>query len=339
MHHSIKQHVALSDKNWFQTGGAAHYYAAPTSALEFQIALDFATKHNLALFILGEGANILISDEGFQGLVIQPKLKYIDQINTDASHVLVTAGSGVTIPDLIMYCLDHNIGGLEEFSGIPGSVGGATYINLHYFDFLLSHFLISARVIDKNTNEILEVTTDWFEFGYNKSKLIDSNYYLIDATFNLRQLSELETAYAKGRSVEIIRHRNKRYPQSHTCGSFFRNFHTDEVILEQQDKKIIYVAYYLDKVGIKGNLTIGGASVSYQHANMIVNTGNATTTDIIALARMMQKKVYEAFKIIPQPECRLIGFSEYPLYKDHYQLEEVIAVSSLKLSQGHQERH
>ncbi len=80
-------------------------------------------------------------------------------------------------------------------------------------------------------------------------------------------------------------------------------------------KNLYYVAYYLDKLGIKGELSVGGAQVSHQHANMIVNRGTATTSDIVTLARTMQKLVYDEFGIIPQPECRLIGFSEYPLLK------------------------
>src|SRR5690606_7761801 len=100
---------------------------------------------------------------------------------------------------------------------------------------------------------------------------------------------------------------------ANTCGSFFRNFLPHEVTLEIHDKKIIFVAYYLDKIGIKGSLQKGGALVSRQHANMIVNTGNATSSDVIAIALEMQKLVYEQFGIIPQPECQLVGFKEYPL--------------------------
>jgi UDP-N-acetylmuramate dehydrogenase len=76
---------------------------------------------------------------------------------------------------------------------------------------------------------------------------------------------------------------------------------------------MIYTAYYLDKIGAKGTLKVGGALVSHQHANMIVNAGNATSTDIITLARTLQEKAKELFNIVPQPECRLIGFKEYPL--------------------------
>ena len=90
-------------------------------------------------------------------------------------------------------------------------------------------------------------------------------------------------------------------------------FMTNEVTIESNGKKMIFVAYYLDKIGVKGALSVGDAIVSYQHANMLVNRGNATTQDIITLARTMQELVHKEFGIIPQPECRLIGFKEYPL--------------------------
>ncbi len=309
----IQKNISLADKNWFQTGGNARFFSEPTNADEFAHALAYAREHNLDLFLLGQGANILISDDGFDGLVIRPKLTLTTQTPIEHNDVLVTAGAGVTMPDLIEWCLDHNIIGLEEFSGIPGTVGGSVYINLHYFQFLLAQFLVSARVINKHTGEVIEVDTNWFNFGYNQSTLHAKDYFLVDATLKLKQATDIETAYARGRRVEIIRHRTARYPSTHTCGSFFRNFHSDEVSLESNGKKIIWVAYYLDKIGVKGNLQIGDAVVSYQHANMLVNQGRATSTDIINLARQMQKLVHENYGITPQPECQLVGFKQYPL--------------------------
>lgn len=309
----IQNKVQLSDKNWFRTGGPARFFSNPQSPKEFQESLIFAQKNNLPIFLLGEGANILISDEGFDGLVIQPKLKAIEIRDFNTTHALVKADAGVTMPDLINFCLAHNLSGLEEFSGIPGTVGGSVYINLHYFQFLLSQFLVKADVIEKTTGSLLNVTTSWFNFGYNLSTLQENNYYLISATFKLKKISDLEKAYAQGRSTEIIRHRASRYPSKNTCGSFFRNFNDDEVTLISNGKKLIFVAYYLDKIGVKGTLKHGNAIVSYQHANMIVNQGAATTKDIINIARDMQQKVYDNFGIIPQPECRLVGFKKYPL--------------------------
>lgn len=310
---TIQTNIPLHDKNWFRTGGPARFYAEPCYEETFQLALEFACKNNLDVFVLGEGANILISDKGFDGLVIRPKLWSIMIDPEDADCALVTAEAGVTMDELIEYCLSKNVIGLEEFSGIPGTVGGSVYINLHYFQFLLAQFLVRATVIERSTGIVKTVDPAWFNFGYNQSALHDETHYLIAATFKLKPATDLETAFARGRRTEIIRHRTSRYPSKNTCGSFFRNFHEDEVTIESNGRKMIFVAYYLDKIGVKGTLTHGDAIVSYQHANMLVNRGNAKTQDIIDVARTMQELVHKEFGIIPQPECRLIGFKEYPL--------------------------
>ena len=312
----IQTNVSLADKNWFRTGGKAAYWAAPKTALQMKKVMAFAFDRGLPYFMLGSGANILISDKGFGGLVICPRLHEIFHQPIDGNKVLLTAGAGVTLNDLIVYSLHNSLSGLEEFSGIPGTVGGAVFINLHYFEYLLSDFLVSARVLHVNTQEISTVDTAWFSFGYNSSKLHDRDYILLDATFCVAMVNEQKISYAWGRRDEIIRHRAKRYPTQSTCGSFFRNFYENEVSLEVHGKKVIWVAYYLDRVGVKGDLSVGNASVSHQHANMIVNKGDATAADIVILAREMQKRVWDQFRLLPQPECQLVGFSEYPLLKE-----------------------
>lgn len=311
----VQEHVSLHDKNWFATGGPARFFAEPRTTDEFQHVLSFARMHSLDVFILGMGANILVADSGFDGLVIRPYLKSIYHIDAENAleYAYVHAQAGVSMDDLIVYCLQHNLIGLEEFSGIPGTVGGSMYINLHYFQALLEHFLINAQVIDASTGNLLTVDKEWFAFGYNQSTLQKKEHYLVSATFGLKKVSAEETAYARGRRTEIIRHRTARYPTHYTCGSFFRNFYDHEVTLTSGNKKLIWVAYYLDKIGVKGELRVGNAVVSYQHANMIVHDGTATSNDIVTLARHMQDKVYNYFNITPQPECQLIGFKEYPL--------------------------
>jgi len=306
----IQENISLHDKNWFNTGGSARYFCQPASESDFKKACNFANDNNLDIFVLGEGANVLINDTGFDGLVIRPALK---DIIFEREEALVSAGAGVNIQNLIDTCLDNQLLGLEEFSGIPGTVGGGVYINIHYFQFLLSDFLVSARVFDCLTGEIYDVGVSWFDFGYNQSKLIDKKHYVIRATFQLKKGDQLASAYAKGRRDEIIRHRRQRYPYSNTCGSFFRNFHDDELAFKINGKKVSFVAYYLDKIGVKGQLKFGGAAVSHQHANMIVTSENATARDVIAAARKMQDLVQEQFGILPQSECQFIGFKEYPL--------------------------
>lgn len=314
----IQNNVSLADKNWFKTGGYAQFFCEPKTSHEFSTAIQYAHKHQLPITLLGHGANVLISDEGVNGLVIRSHLNQLTITLHDNEQSLVTAGAGIGIHELIEFCLDNQLIGLEEFSGIPGTVGGAIFINLHYFEFLIAQFLVNAHVVHAKTGEIKLVDKDWFCFGYNSSTLHSREWYLSDATFILKNASLTETAFARGRRHEIIRHRTRRYPTQGTCGSFFRNFKDHEVELVINNKKMIFVAYYLDKIGIKGTLRIGGAQVSHQHANMIVNTGNATSSDIITLARTMQHLVYQQFKIIPQPECELIGFSLYPLMQSFF---------------------
>lgn len=308
----IKKNIPLHDKNWFKTGGPARYFAEPKNSQEFIDCLEFAEKNNLDLFILGSGANVLISDDGFDGLVIHPALCDISLKDGDKEHQLVCAGTGVSIEQLIAYCLENNLLGLEEFSGIPSTIGGALYNNLHYFQVFISDFLVNGTIIDKNTKKIKTVDASWFELGYDQSKLHDKQQFLLDATFKLKKATDLEIAYAQGRRQEIIRHRLARYPSAGTCGSFFRNFHPDEVTLQipGTDKKMIFVAYYLDKIGVKGALGVGEAVVSHKHANMLVNKGGARSADLIKLARTMQEMVYEKFGILPQPECELVGFKD-----------------------------
>jgi len=302
----IEKNVSLKEKNWFQTGGPAEFYCQPKTSDDFCKAIEFAKEKNFKITILGQGANVLISDNGVKGLVIHPKISEIR-----SEDFFVTAGSGVTIQELIDWCLKNNLVGLEEFSGIPGSIGGAAYINVHYFNFFISQFLVSGQVVNKKTSVIKTVENGWFEFGYDESKLQEKDWFLVSATFKLKKVNKIQAAYAKGRSDEIIRQRNSRYPNSHTCGSFFRNFNEDEL----HGRKIIFVAYYLDKLGIKGELSHGGAVVSHKHANMLVNKSNATSNDIITLARKMQRLVFNKFGLIPVSECQFLGFDDYPLHR------------------------
>ncbi|MCK4651242.1 UDP-N-acetylmuramate dehydrogenase [Candidatus Babeliales bacterium] len=310
----IKKNISLKNKNWFRTGGSAKYFAEPKNINEFKITLEFAQKNNLEIFVLGGGANILISDYGFDGLVTKPDMKKINII-TKKNYCLVQSECSVTIQDLIDHCIKNNIIGLEEFSNIPGTVGGSIYINIHYFDYFLSDFLYSATIINKKTDKSYCVDKNWFNFGYDKSKLQNKEHFLINATFKLKKANDIETAYCKGRRDEIIRQRTRRYPTSNTCGSFFRNFNEKEINFKIHNKKILFVAYYLDKIGIKGELRYKNAIVSEKHSNMIVTLKNTKSSDVINLAKKIQKLTFKKYGIIPQPECQLIGFKKYPLFQ------------------------
>ena len=307
----IEKNTPLANKNWFKTGGPAKFFCEPQTNEECFQAAEFAKKIGAKTFVLGHGANILISDEGFDGLIIKP---HLNNLNFDLESQRVTAGAGISINDLIEKTLKNGLAGLEVFSGIPGTVGGATAMNIHYFESELSDFVVEAEIVELSTGKIFKVDKKWFDFGYGKSALLSGLYMLLQTTFQLKKVSENESAFARGRAHEIIRHRSRRYPPANTCGSFFKNFDTErEVQFIKSNTKVPYVAYYLDQLGIKGALSVGGAAVWHSHANMIVSSQGAKSSDIISLACKMQKLVEKNFGIIPKPECQLIGFKTNPL--------------------------
>lgn len=309
----MKENISLADKTWFKTGGCARFFAEPSSATALHDALAFAQKGAIPVHILGDGANTLVSDEGFSGLIIKPAFNEMAIIEQSGESVSIRAGSGVKVGDLIEYCLSQGAIGLEEFSGIPGTVGGSVYNNLHYFEYAFSDFVTTAEIMNISTGVVDTVGKEWFNFGYDFSKLHAKEHVVLSVTFTLKSADALAIAYARGRRVEIIRHRVKRFPQTNTCGCFFRNFHENEVTLVINGRKMIYVAYYLEMLGVKGTLRVGNAMVSSQHANMIITLSDAKSADIIAVARTMQELVLKQYGIIPKPECELVGFTTYPL--------------------------
>lgn len=312
---SVHENVPLHDTVWFQTGGVARWYAEPITSLEFQELVRWAHKYQIPVDVIGEGSNLLVADTGVPGLVLRPRNLDIRSTMISDTEMLVTFGSGVTLHEAIEYSLTQGLLGLEEFSGIPGTIGGAVFINVHYFQYLLSHFLVAATIVNRATGDLAIVDATWFNFGYNMTRLHERTHYLVDATFLLKRVDMHIAAFAGGRRAEIIRHRRQRYPYTRTCGSFFRNFYPEEVTMTSNGKKLIYIAYYLDKLGVKGTLSWGNALISHQHANMIVTQPGATSDDVIQLARTMQQMVHDTFGIMPQPECQFLGFPVYPLLR------------------------
>jgi UDP-N-acetylmuramate dehydrogenase len=310
----ICESVSLSDKNWFGTGGSAEFFAEPKTIDQMRAAFLWAQTNNKLVTVIGKGANLLIADSGIKGLVIRPSLVDIFVQEESESTVLVTVGAGYDMAELIEWCFAHGFIGLHEFSGIPSSIGGAVYINLHFFQFLIDQSIVSATVMDLHGN-LFYVDRNWFCFAYDYSKLHEKNYYLVNVTFRLQKADQLTVAYQRGRADEIKRYRAHRYPTKNTCGSFFRNFFPSEVSLEIGGKKAIWAAYYLDQVGVKGSVSFGGAMVSHQHANMIVTdpSKNPTSQDIIDCAREGQRRVFEKYGILLKPECQLLGFQQNPV--------------------------
>lgn len=312
----ISQKISLKKYNWFELGGDACYFAQPKNIIELESVINFSHENTLPIKILGLGANVLISDAGYNGIIIKLPDHNISHYYIDKDTGILQADAGCTIEALIEYSLNKCfLFGLEEFSGIPSTVGGALFINLHYYSFLISQFIYNAHIYDINEKKFFTVTADWFEFGYDSSKVKNNKkYIIISASFILKRNNLLYAEYAKGRSIEIIRHRQNRYPYQKTCGCFFKNITIEEAPTNHEGKKILSAGYYLDKIGLKGELKMNNCSVSSRHANMLIHNGSGTANDIIEIAKIMQKSIYDKYGFLLEPECELIGFDKYPLY-------------------------
>lgn len=315
MQMDIRENISLREYTWFKTGGAARWFCTPSCPDDYVEAVQFAHAHDAPLCVLGEGANVLVNEDGVDALVIHP-------INTDISVepceddtrcLRVHAGAGAKVQDVIDAALDAGATGLEVFSGIPGTIGGAVFINIHYFDAFLADFFTRAHVCTFADGRIHSFPKDWFDFGYDLSTLHQGNDILIDAEFTLSRANDEEIAYARGRRDEIIRHRERRYPTERTCGSFFQNFTNENNLHQCEGREIRSVAWYLDRLGVKGTLRENGAHVSVRHANMIVTDDSATSRDVVRLARKLQKMMMDEFGLMPHAECQFIGFNEHPL--------------------------
>lgn len=297
----ILENISLREFTTFKIGGPAMFFCEPRSTEEMIEAFEIANQRGVPTFVLGLGANVLFSDDGYKGMVIR-------QMNNkvDISKEFLHAESGATIEDLIKTSLEHNLVGLEDFSGIPSTVGGALYINLHYFDAFISDLVTYGIVFDKETFRSQEVDKGWFCFSYDNTRLkTDSRYVLLKAGFELKKVDDYTKHEAIGRSKEIIRTRRHRYPSEPSAGSVFQNLSVEEQ--RNLNLPTRSVAYLIDVCGLKGR-RVGDAMISHKHANMIVNLGNAKASDVLELCQIIRENVKSRFGVDLKYEIQLVGF-------------------------------
>ncbi|GAB4139644.1 MAG: UDP-N-acetylmuramate dehydrogenase [Patescibacteria group bacterium] len=280
-------------------GGIAKFFIEIFSSDELVKAIQWARKNHERFFVLGLGANTIFSDKGFDGVVILQKNERFE-----IQDEIVFAESGVVLKNLIEETLNANLLGLEDFSGIPSTIGGASFINLHYYKTLFSDFLVSAKIFDIEKNEIFNVETNWFEYGYEKSKLQTGNFILLSVNLKLKKCSDEEKWFAKGRSFEIIRDRNFKYPQEPSVGSIFQNLPLSAK--EFYGIPTLSAGFYIDSLGFKMK-KVGGIQVSGRHANIFINPdGNGTCKDLLELMEIVKNSVKEKFGIDLTPEIRIV---------------------------------
>lgn len=282
----------LSKHCSYGIGGPAKYFAVVKDFDSLSQLIKIANEKDIKWFILGSGTNLLISDNGFDGLVI----KLDGDFNNIELNDYCVCGAGVLLAKVLEEYKNNSYKGMEFVSGIPGTVGGAVKMNAGRKEEWLSKQLVSIKICDSEGN-INKKDTSEMKWGYRASEIKDDEIVL-SATFSFEACKNDEDKKVMLDSIEKYKEsRSSSQPSGRSCGSVFKN--SDD----------LFAGQLIEEAGFKGQ-EIGGAIVSPLHANFILNKGNAKASDVVALIQAIQNKVYEDRNVKLIPELRFLGFSE-----------------------------
>jgi UDP-N-acetylmuramate dehydrogenase len=277
--------VPLQRYTSFRTGGAAEIFVAPGNTSELKKVLQFCKDEQKKVFILGKGTNLLVNDNGVKGVVIHLGGVDFKEIEINGRHVL--SGAGVGLTKLIRRTALSGLEGLEGLVGIPGTVGGAVMMNAggKYGDISDTISSLTTMTFD---GRIKKHSRDDVEFKYRGCNL--SRQIVVNAEFELKE-SKIEVVLEK--MDEIYKEKKEKQPLStFNAGSIFKN--------TQRFK----AAELIEKANLKGQ-KVGGAVVSEKHANFIVNTGNATSADILELIKIIKETIKKKYNVSLEQEIQI----------------------------------
>lgn len=283
----IKEQVPLSKYTFTKTGGPAQYLAFPKNETELTQLVSAARQAQLPLTVIGNASNLIIRDGGISGLVLI--LTEMNEIKVAAEQV--TAQAGARIVDTAFTAAHAGLSGLEFAAGIPGSVGGAVFMNAGAYGGETCEAVQSVRVLTQ-TGEVKTYTNEEMAFSYRNSLVQETGDIVIAATFALTKAPKAPIL-ANMHYLNALR-RYKQPLEYPSCGSVFKR------------PTGHYVGPMIIQAGLQGR-QIGGAQDSTKHAGFIVNKGGATATDYLDLIHLIQKVIKEKFAIDLQTEVRIIG--------------------------------
>lgn len=290
----LRHGVILAPYTTYKIGGPADFFYDARSSHELAAAIQWARREGVPYFLFGCGANILFTDKGFRGLVIRNRAT-----KSEFSDTRVTAESGAIIADLIAASVEKGLSGLEHFAGIPSTVGGALWQNLHFLSpdrsrtVFIAEVVDSARILTEDGHETA-VEPDYFQFAYDYSILHDRQDVVLSATFRLTPKDKQEIAAVAESNVAWRRERHPDWRELPSCGSVFK----------QVDG--VGAGRYIDQAGLKG-VIIGHAQISPKHANFFVNLGGAKAQDILDLIALAKMEVKRKLGIILETEISVVG--------------------------------
>jgi UDP-N-acetylmuramate dehydrogenase len=293
----LRQAVPLRDYTTWKVGGPAEWFAEPGNADELLALLDWARRQELALQCIGAGSNLLIADGGLEGLCLC--LRRLQGSDLDRSEGWVEAAAGEPIPTLARKAARAGLAGLEWAVGIPGTAGGAAVMNAGAQGGCTAEWLHSVRVVDPaRPQDSFQLMADELDFAYRHSRLQQEPLVVLSVRFRLEPGHDPGAVTARTSANLHSRTSTQPYQQP-SCGSVFRNPEPHKA------------GRLIEELGLKG-LRIGGAEVSPMHANFIVNSGEATASDIDSLIRAVQCQVAEGRGIALHPEVKRLGFGGSP---------------------------
>ncbi len=291
----FSENCNLSSYTTIKVGGVAEYFAEPSSITEFSHLIKWAKLNKLRCQIIGAGSNILINNVFIKGLVVCTKK--MRSLTIDPYSGIVKAEAGVMLPTLSNSLAKNGLQGGEWAIGIPGTLGGAIYMNAGTNNLSLSKNLISVTVINNKTNEKLEIEKKDINFEYRFSSFQRNDLTIIGAKLHFKPNGNLEKLIQTTKNNLKLKTETQPYHQP-SFGSVFKNPENN------------YAAKLIDDMGLKG-FKIGGAEISTIHSNFIINTSSASSKDIYELITVIQQKVLQNTGIYLHPEVRMIGF-DYP---------------------------
>lgn len=312
----MKENEILAPYTSFRIGGPARYFVKVQNRDELTETIRLAEIKKFPYFILGQGTNLLVSDEGFKGLIIKNetstiRLAGVVGVTTKrkkgslTKNVFLEVDSGVAINRLVRYTIDQKLAGLEEFLGQPGTVGGAVYINAHNIKgkIFFGDKILSAKVFTL-AKGIENVSQDYFNFNYDQSVLMKNRVAVIAVTIQLESIKESDNLWQKAKKAQ--EYRNKTQAKGFSAGCIFRNIPRIEAIRLTTPQYTTSAGYLIDSSGLKG-VSCGQAFISPEHANFIINRGSAKASDVLELINLIKGKVLKKFRLQLTPEIVLLG--------------------------------
>ena len=296
----------LSRYTRFGIGGPADLYAETGSVDAFLAALGAAREAGLATVVIGDGTNLIVSDDGFRGLVLRYRGEGIA-----AEGLEITAEAGATLQGLVDFANDHGLRGLETLAGIPGSVGAAIYGNAGAYGHAISERVASVRFFDGVA--VRHFGNAQCRFRYRESIFKNNKQWIIFSA-ELR-LDASDAGTLRGISSDIVKVRNEKFPVTMKCaGSIFKNLLLRDLpaaaAAEVPDSAVregkVPAAWFLEQVGAKG-VRRGDIHVAAYHANLIYNGGGGTARDLRALIDELKNRVRERFGIDLEEEVQYVG--------------------------------